>query len=66
MTPDNDNSLSADLLVGAKAIAAFSGFPDRTIYHLCAKNRFPHFRAGDLLCSRKSTILAWIAKQEAA
>ncbi|QNQ40059.1 DNA-binding protein [Brucella intermedia] len=64
MHASNDNSLASDLLVGAKAISEFSGFPARTIYHLCDKGVFPHFRAGDLLCARKSTILRWVSDQE--
>ncbi|ANG96782.1 hypothetical protein A8A54_10045 [Brucella pseudogrignonensis] len=66
MTGDNDNNLAADILVGAEAISEFSGFKQRTVYTLCAKGAFPHFRAGDLLCSRRSTILKWVADQEAA
>ncbi|WP_075656839.1 hypothetical protein [Pseudochrobactrum sp. B5] len=58
-------NLSDDILIGAKSISKFSGFPERTIYHLCAKGSFPHFKAGDLLCARKSTIINWIAQQEA-
>lgn len=65
MTPDNDN-LAADILRGADAIAAFLGFPRRAVYHAAAKGHLPTFRLGETVCSRKSTLLAWIASQEAA
>lgn len=61
----NEQTLAEDILIGAEAISKFVGFPARTIYHLCSKGAFPHFRAGDLLCARKSTILKWVEAQEA-
>lgn len=65
MTPANDN-LSTDLLRGAEAIAAFLGFPRRAIYHAISKNSLPHFRIGETVCARKSTLTAWIEQQEGA
>jgi predicted DNA-binding transcriptional regulator AlpA len=63
----NDNApLCEDLLRGAAAIAAFMGFERRQIYHLVSKNILPTFRGGDIVCARKSTLLAWIEQQEAA
>jgi len=64
MQSSNDN-LAADLLRGADAIASFLGFPRRSIYHSIAKNHLPHFRIGETVCARKSTLTAWIAEQEA-
>jgi excisionase family DNA binding protein len=66
MNHDNDNTLAADLLRGAEAIAGYLGFPRRAVYHAVAKNHLPHFRIGDTVCARKSTLQAWIAKQERA
>lgn len=60
----NDN-LAADLLRGADAIAAFLGFPRRTVYHAVAKGHLPHFRIGETVCARKSTLARWIEQQEA-
>jgi len=65
MHHDNDN-LSADLLRGADAIATYMGFPRRAIYHAISKNSLPHFRIGETVCARKSTLTAWIEQQERA
>jgi hypothetical protein len=62
----NDN-LANELLRGARAIAAFYYGDERharRIFHLVDKGRFPHFREGNVICARKSTILAWVAEQE--
>lgn len=60
----NTVELKDDMLRGASAIADFLGFPRRTVYHAAAKGHLPTFRIGDLVCARKSTLTAWIAKQE--
>lgn len=68
MFPTNnpaDGNLAADILRGADAIAAHLGFPRRAIYHLVAKGRLPHFRLGDTVCARRSTLARWIEQQEA-
>jgi excisionase family DNA binding protein len=62
---DNDN-LAGDLLRGANAIAAYLGFPRRTIYHAVANGHLPHFKIGETICARKSTLAAWIAEKERA
>lgn len=62
---DNDN-LAADLLRGADAIAAYLGFPPRAIYHAVSRKQIPHFRVGETICGRKSTLKAWIIEQEQA
>ena len=66
MLPANDNipPLAEDVLRGAAAIASFMGFDRRTIYHLAAKGALPVFKMGDIVCARKSTLLAWIKQQE--
>ncbi|MCO5156126.1 MAG: helix-turn-helix domain-containing protein [Aquamicrobium sp.] len=61
----NDN-IAGDILRGADAIARFLGFPRRTIYHLASKNGLPHFKLGETICARKSTLANWIAEQERA
>jgi len=56
-----------DLLRGAIAIAAYyPGDPAdyRKIFRLVASKRFPHFREGNVICTRRSTIDRWIALQE--
>jgi hypothetical protein len=61
MQPANDNQppLADDLLIGAAAIAAFSGFQRRQVYHMATNGTLPVFRAGEILCSRKSALTAW-------
>ncbi len=59
-------NLADDLLNGAKEIAAFMGLPARSIYHAIEAGTLPCFRIGAKICARKSTLLAWVASQEAA
>ncbi|MEO4000334.1 DNA-binding protein [Mesorhizobium sp. CAU 1732] len=63
MNANNDN-LSVDILRGADAIAAHLGFPRRAVYHAVSKGNLPHFRIGETVCARKSTLSAWISEQE--
>jgi hypothetical protein len=63
--------LSQDLLHGAKAIAQFIYGQDddtntRRVYHAADKLGMPTFRMGATICARRSTILKWIERQEAA
>lgn len=61
--------LSTDLIEGADQIAIFM-YGDvkkrRRVYHLAETSSLPVFRLGNILCARKSTLLAWIAEQEKA
>ena len=62
-------TIADDLLRGADEIAEFvfgSKRHRRKVYYLTgdAKTRMPHFRIGSVLCARKSTLLAWIERQE--
>jgi hypothetical protein len=59
-----------DVLRGALEIAAFlyKGDPmknRRKVFHLVETSRIPFFREGSKVCARKSTLLNWIAEQEA-
>ncbi|RUU45006.1 DNA-binding protein [Mesorhizobium sp. M6A.T.Ce.TU.002.03.1.1] len=65
MTTNDNSPLAADILRGADAIAKHLGFPRRAIYHLVSKGGLPHFRLGETVCARKSTLGAWIEQQEA-
>lgn len=61
------DSLAADLLHGAEAIAEFMfGDPKqrRKIYHMVEMQKLPTFRLGGILCARKSTLMKWIEEQE--
>ncbi len=64
-------TLAEDLLRGADAIAVFV-FGDakarRKVYYYAseAKVRMPTFRMGNVICARKSKLIDWIERQEAA
>lgn len=63
-------TLAEDILRGADEIAAFmfgSACHRRKVYYLTgeASRGLPHFKMGSLICARKSTLLRWIAEQEA-
>ncbi len=55
--------LADDMLQGAEAIGSFMGLDPRQVYH--QRKRLPTFKIGALICARKSTLLRWIAEQEA-
>lgn len=62
-----DDTLGHDMLIGAKAIGRFLYGTDgrsRSIFHLAAKSRMPHFRVGSRICARRSVLLQWIKDQE--
>jgi excisionase family DNA binding protein len=58
--------LAEDILRGAAEIAAYMGFERRVVYHLASKGALPVFRMGEIVCARRSTLLAWVIQQEAA
>lgn len=67
-TNDNSPALADDFLRGACAIAEFlwgDGNLRRRVYHLYATSNAPiFFKIGSMICSRRSTITAWIAEEE--
>jgi hypothetical protein len=58
--------LADDLLHGVDAIDGFTGLGTNRIYYLASRDppALPIFRLGNIICGRKSAILAWIAEQE--
>jgi len=59
--------LANDLLDGVAAIAAFTGLPQRRIYHLAEKGLLPLFKMDERKwCGRKSTLRSYIEKLEAS
>ncbi len=62
-----DQSLANDLLRGAAEISRFL-YGDlssrRKIYHLAKTTDLPVFKLGEVLCARKSKLIAWIELQE--
>jgi excisionase family DNA binding protein len=64
-TAANENQ-SGDLLLGADAIASFLGITRRQTYRLVYDRVIPSFKAGGTVAARKSSLVAWMAAQEAA
>ena len=60
MNDDDQN----DLLYGAKAIGAHLGMRWQQVYHRARSGEIPTFRIGDTICSRKSTLKAWLDEKE--
>jgi hypothetical protein len=56
ISPQEENDLAKDLMVGAKAIANFIGRPEREVYYLASIGRLPIFEWGSKLAARRSTI----------
>ncbi len=56
----NDNHL----LMGAAAIAAFMGITRRQAYRLVYDTDLPTFRLGGTVAARKTSLTAWLARQE--
>jgi hypothetical protein len=69
----NDGALPDDIIVGAEGISIALYGPKegaretniRRIYHAVAKGDLPTFKLGGRVHARRSTIMAWIEKQEA-
>ena len=62
-------TLADDLLRGADAIAEFvfgDGCQRRKVYYFASEARLklPIFRIGNVICARKSKLIAWIEAQE--
>ena len=61
---------STDTLRGAANIAAFLFGPGRAevrrVYYLVSKNLLPVYHCGSSIYARRSTLAAWIEKQEQA
>ena len=55
----------SDLLNGYAAIGAFMRWPTQTAKNRSLAGIIPTFKIGGTICARRSTLLAWIAAQEA-
>lgn len=55
----------SDLLYGVPAIAAFLRMRERQCRHRIDKKTIPTFRLEGTICSRESTLTAWLAEREA-
>ena len=60
----HDMPASLDVLRGAKAIAVFIDSTPQRVYALNAQRQLPLYREGATICGRKSTLTAWIERQE--
>lgn len=63
-TAANEN-VAGDLLLGATSIAKFLGITRRQTYRLVYDGIVPSFKAGGTVAARKSSLLRWMAEQEA-
>lgn len=59
----NDNT-QGDLLLGANTIAKFLGVTPRQVYRLVYDDIIPSFKAGGTVAARKSSLIAWMAREE--
>jgi hypothetical protein len=59
-----ESNLADDLLIGAEAIAAFTGFSPRQVYRYAETGHLRTFKMGALVCARRSTITEDIARSE--
>ncbi|WP_084802954.1 hypothetical protein [Bradyrhizobium sp. NAS80.1] len=67
MSARENDCIADDLLEGADEIARFmfgSADKRRRVYHLASRSGLPLFRMGEIICGRRSTLLAWIVAQE--
>jgi excisionase family DNA binding protein len=60
----DDTPLAGDLLIGADAIAEYTGLTRRQIYDLSARRVIPSFEIGKTVAARKSTLMKWIEDLE--
>jgi len=62
MQAANDNG--CELLMGAKAIAAFLGITQRQAYRLVYDCGLPHIKFGGTVAARRSSLVKWLEEQE--
>jgi hypothetical protein len=60
-----ETDVADDVLVGADAIAAFTGSSRRSAYWNCERGHIPAFKLANKWCLRKSTYRNLIARLEA-
>lgn len=65
MGSDMSTIESSDVLHGAGAIAVFLGMTEKQCRHRIEEGTIPVFRIGMTICARRSTLVRWIADQEA-
>jgi len=65
MEAANDN-IADDVLKGAQEIAEFLGEDRRAVFYAIGKGTLPHYRLGQAIRARKSTLTKWMAAQEVA
>jgi len=65
MEAANDN-MAPDVLKGADEIADFLGENRRAVFYAISKGKIPHYRIGQNLRARRSTLIEWMSTQEAA
>ena len=67
MTMQNNDTIADDLLVGAKAISKYTGFPERRVYRLLEIGELPGKRMGGIWTTSKTAVRrALLGEGEAA
>ncbi|MGO4665495.1 DNA-binding protein [Bosea sp. 2RAB26] len=59
------SEVDADLLYGVPSIAQHLRLKPRQVYHLIEVSGLPTFRLGGKVCTRRSTLTAWLTECEA-
>ncbi len=56
---------AGELLYGCRAVADYLGIKPRQALYLIEAGRLPVFREGRTICTRRSTLDAWLAHRDA-
>lgn len=56
--------LNADVLWGAKEIARYLGCSEKLVRNMAMRGQIPTFRQGRRVCARRSTLLAFVEREE--
>jgi hypothetical protein len=61
-----EQPLHDDLMIGAEAIAKFTGQSERRVFHMLAEGQLPGFKLGNKWAARRSRLQQHIIEREAA
>ncbi|KNY13097.1 hypothetical protein AKG11_30975 [Shinella sp. SUS2] len=61
---DKERQAAADFLYGVPAIAGYLGMREKQVRNRIEQKVIPTFKIKGTICSRRSTLDAWVAEQE--
>jgi hypothetical protein len=64
MPKRNDDSISTDLLHGAREISRYLGIPERRVFYYVAKKQLPVTRLGSLIIGSKKVLRRHFAPEK--